>query len=71
MPQTLVRCGSLTTEWSLRQRDAVTRFTRPTLEGWEAYMKDSSAGNDLIKKINTNMDDGPINFGLNKIREDS
>jgi NitT/TauT family transport system substrate-binding protein len=49
--------------------DAVARFTRATLEGWKAYMKDPAAGNDLIKKINTNMDDGQINFGLKKIRE--
>jgi NitT/TauT family transport system substrate-binding protein len=49
--------------------DAVARFTRATLEGWKAYMQDPSAGNDLIKKINTNMDDGQINFGLKKIRE--
>jgi NitT/TauT family transport system substrate-binding protein len=49
--------------------DAVARFTRATLEGWKAYMQDPAVGNDLIKKINPNMDDGQINFGLKKIRE--
>jgi NitT/TauT family transport system substrate-binding protein len=49
--------------------EAVAAFTRATLEGWKAYMADPSAGNALIKKTNTNMDDGQINFGLKKIRE--
>ena len=49
--------------------DAVAAFTRASLEGWKAYMKDPAAGNALIKKINPNMDDGQINFGLKKIRE--
>ena len=49
--------------------DAVAAFTRASLEGWKAYMQDPTAGNALIKKINTNMDDGQINFGLKKIRE--
>jgi NitT/TauT family transport system substrate-binding protein len=49
--------------------DAVAAFTRASLEGWKAYMQDPSAGNELIKKINPNMDDGQINFGLKKIRE--
>jgi NitT/TauT family transport system substrate-binding protein len=49
--------------------DTVAAFTRASLEGWKAYMQDPTAGNDLIKKINPNMDDGQINFGLKKIRE--
>ena len=48
---------------------AVASFTRASVEGWKAYMKDPSLGNDLIKKTNPKMDDGQINFGLKKMRE--
>jgi NitT/TauT family transport system substrate-binding protein len=58
-----------TTAFIKSNPDAVAAFTRATLEGWKAYMQDPSAGNALIKKTNTNMDDGQINFGLKKIRE--
>jgi NitT/TauT family transport system substrate-binding protein len=58
-----------TADFIKNNHDAVAAFTRATLEGWKAYMQDPSAGNELIKKINTNMDDGQINFGLKKIRE--
>jgi NitT/TauT family transport system substrate-binding protein len=58
-----------TADFIKNNSDAVARFTRATLEGWKAYMLDPTAGNELIKKINTNMDDGQINFGLKKLRE--
>lgn len=49
--------------------DALKSFTRASVEGWKAYMKDPSVGNALIKKTNPKMDDGQINFGLKKLRE--
>jgi NitT/TauT family transport system substrate-binding protein len=52
-----------------KNRDAVGRFTKASIEGWKAYMKDPSVGNALIKQVNAKMDDGQIEFGLRKIRE--
>jgi NitT/TauT family transport system substrate-binding protein len=50
-------------------RDAVARFTKASIEGWKAYMADPSTGNALIKRMNSKMDDGQIEFGLRKMRE--
>ncbi len=50
-------------------REAVAAFTRVSVEGLKAYMKDPAIGNELIKKLNPKMDDGQINFGLAKMRE--
>ena len=58
-----------TNEFIQKNRDAVARFTKASIEGWKAYMKDPSVGNALIKKVNPKMDDGQIEFGLRKIRE--
>ena len=52
-----------------KNRDAVARFTRASVEGWKAYMHDPSVGNALIKKLNPKMDDGQIEFSLRKMRE--
>jgi NitT/TauT family transport system substrate-binding protein len=52
-----------------KNSDAVGRFTKATIEGWKAYMKDPSIGNGLIKQTNAKMDDGQIEFGLRKMRE--
>jgi NitT/TauT family transport system substrate-binding protein len=52
-----------------KNSDAVGRFTKATIEGWKAYMKDPLIGNALIKQTNAKMDDGQIEFGLRKMRE--
>jgi NitT/TauT family transport system substrate-binding protein len=52
-----------------KNSNAVGRFTKATIEGWKAYMKDPSIGNALIKQTNAKMDDGQIEFGLRKMRE--
>jgi NitT/TauT family transport system substrate-binding protein len=49
--------------------DAVTRFTRASVEGWKAYLRDPAAGNALIKQMNPQMPDEHIAYSLQKMRD--
>jgi NitT/TauT family transport system substrate-binding protein len=59
-----------TADFINKDPDAVARFTKASIEGWKAYIQDPSVGNVLIKKMNSKMDDGQINFAIKKMRED-
>jgi NitT/TauT family transport system substrate-binding protein len=59
-----------TEDFIKKDPDAVARYTKASIEGWKAYMRDPSVGNALIKKMNSKMDDGQINFTVKKMRED-
>src|SRR5258708_5820601 len=58
-----------TTDFIQKNRDTVARFTQASIEGWRAYMRDPTIGNEFIKSLNPKMDDGQIEFGLRKMRE--
>lgn len=58
-----------TTDFIRSSPDAVSQFTRASVEGWKNYMQDPAAGNGLIKKINAKMDDSQIDFSLKKLHE--
>jgi NitT/TauT family transport system substrate-binding protein len=49
--------------------DAVARFTRASVEGWKDYLRDPSAGNALIKRLNPRMPDEHIKYSFAKMRE--
>jgi NitT/TauT family transport system substrate-binding protein len=49
--------------------DAVARFTRASVEGWRDYLRDPSAGNALIKRLNPQMPDAHMAFSLQKMRD--
>jgi NitT/TauT family transport system substrate-binding protein len=49
--------------------EAVTRFTRASVEGWKAYLRDPAAGNALIKQMNPQMPDEHIAYSLQKMRD--
>jgi NitT/TauT family transport system substrate-binding protein len=49
--------------------DAVARFTRASVEGWKAYLRDPAAGNALIKQLNPQMPDEHIAYSLQKMRD--
>jgi len=49
--------------------ERITDFLRASMEGWKSYMTDPKAGNDLIKQMNPQMDDGHIAFSLARMRE--
>ncbi len=40
-----------------------------TIEGWQAFLDDPSAGNKLIQEANPDMSDGQLAFGIDKIKE--
>ena len=58
-----------TTTFLKDNSDAVARFTRASVEGWKDYLRDPSAGNALIKKLNPQMPDEHIAYSLQKMRE--
>jgi NitT/TauT family transport system substrate-binding protein len=49
--------------------DAVTRFTRASVEGWKNYLRDPTPGNALIKQLNPQMPDEHIAYSLQKMRD--
>ncbi len=53
-----------------KEPDALMRFTKATQEGWKAYMANPTAGNELIKKMNSKMPDGQIEFTIKKMKDD-
>ena len=58
-----------TTEYLKNNSDVVARFTRASVEGWKDYLRDPTAGNALIRKLNPQMPDEHINYSLGKMRE--
>ena len=58
-----------TTEYLKNNSDTVARFTRASVEGWKDYLRDPSAGNALIRKLNPQMPDEHIKYSLDKMRE--
>jgi NitT/TauT family transport system substrate-binding protein len=59
-----------TADFIKKDPDALGRYVKASMEGWKQYLKDPSAGNALIKKMNPKMDDGQINYSIKKMRED-
>jgi NitT/TauT family transport system substrate-binding protein len=59
-----------TADFIKKDPEALGRYVKASMEGWKAYLKDPSAGNELIKKMNPKMDDGQINYSVKKMRED-
>ena len=53
-----------TTSYLKGNSDVVARFTRASVEGWKDYLRDPTAGNALIKKLNPQMPDEHINYSL-------
>ena len=49
--------------------EVVSRFLRASMQGWKNYLQEPTAGNLLIKKMNTKMDDAQIAFSYRKIKE--
>ena len=49
--------------------DTVARFTRASVEGWRDYLRDPSAGNALIKRLNPRMPDEHIKYSFAKMSE--
>ena len=47
----------------------VRSFLRASMEGWRNYLKEPTAGNQLIKKMNVKMDDAQIAFSYAKMKE--
>ena len=58
-----------TTEYLKTNSDTVARFTRASVEGWKDYLRDPTAGNALIRKLNPQMPDEHIKYSLDKMRE--
>jgi NitT/TauT family transport system substrate-binding protein len=58
-----------TTSYMKDNSDIVARFTRASVEGWKEYLRDPSAGNAYIKKVNPRMPDEHIAYSLGKMRE--
>jgi NitT/TauT family transport system substrate-binding protein len=58
-----------TTRYLKDNSDVVARFTRASIEGWKDYLRDPTAGNDLIKKLNPRMPDEHISYSLGKMRD--
>ena len=58
-----------TTEYLKNNSDVVARFTRASVEGWKDYLRDPTAGNALIRKLNPQMPDEHIKYSLDKMRE--
>ena len=58
-----------TTSYLKDNSDVVARFTRASIEGWKDYLRDPTAGNELIKKLNPRMPDEHINYSLGKMRD--
>ena len=58
-----------TTEYLKNNSEVVARFTRASVEGWKDYLRDPTAGNALIRKLNPQMPDEHINYSLGKMRE--
>jgi NitT/TauT family transport system substrate-binding protein len=58
-----------TTAFLKDNADAVARFTRASVEGWKAYLRDPAAGNALIKQLNPQMPDEHIAYSLQKMRD--
>jgi len=51
-----------------KNRDAVARFVKASLEGWKNYMSDPGPGNALIKADNAKMSDEQIAFGIERMK---
>src|SRR5882757_2490842 len=58
-----------TTAYLKDNSDAVTRFTRASVEGWRDYLRDPSAANTLIKRLNPQMPEAHMAFSLQKMRD--
>ncbi|WP_315709415.1 ABC transporter substrate-binding protein [Brenneria uluponensis] len=52
-----------------RNRDAMAKFVRASMEGWVSYLKDPTPGNMLIKKENPNMGDDLLAWGVAQIKK--
>lgn len=59
-----------TADFIKKDPEALGRYVKASMEGWKAYLKDPSVGNELIKKMNPKMDDGQIDYSIKKMRED-
>lgn len=60
----------VTMQKTLKDRpDVVARFVKATLEGWDSYLKDPTAGNALIKVDNPKMEDAKLAFAVKRLRE--
>jgi NitT/TauT family transport system substrate-binding protein len=60
---------AVTTNYMKENSDVVARFTRASVEGWKAYLRDPSIGNAYIKQMNPRMPDEHIAYSLGKMRE--
>src|SRR5262245_48084808 len=49
--------------------DVIARFTRASVEGWKDYLRDPTAGNELIKKMNPQMPDAHLAYSFQRMRE--
>src|SRR5579871_2477235 len=63
--QTLV----VTESYLKKNADTVRRFIEATAEGYRSYLRDPAAGNALIRKANPQMEEGLLQFGLDRMRE--
>jgi NitT/TauT family transport system substrate-binding protein len=52
-----------------QKRDALRRFVHASAEGWKSYLNDPAPGNALIKKDNPQMEQGLIEYGVQKMKE--
>ena len=52
-----------------KDRDAVARFVRATLEGWKSYMLDPAPGFKLIKEARPDASDEWLQYAVNTARE--
>lgn len=59
-----------TTDRMIEQNpDLVRRFVQASMEGWNSYLNDPTAGNALIKEDNPEMTDEQLTYGVAKMRE--
>ena len=51
------------------RRDALERFIRASAEGWRSYLANPAPGNALIRKVNPQMSEELLAYGVSKLRE--